>query len=522
MYGNRVPRSLSLKVNRTKLIQQHITSGFKTSKIIDVCKDDSSPIIESTTSKVKEVVIANDVLAVLLSTGIAKIYNIMTGKYTCEINPSNYNTVHTLVYNHINNTLIIAYAAFPAHLQCKVVDCLELTKGKIVSYPKAHKFESVILSHPAFFEFCETNERIGSANLNDKMYTFWNMRNYQAVFEVHDNYQEIRVSDGLVAMFKQPENNIIPLALYDIEDGTKLVQSSIEILPDREMQFLELLVSKLMIKQEGCCLRIYDLLKGTKQIVFNSKNFHPSAFVFYDHSPALDGKMYRNESSKKFFTVSIDIVQFWELDQMALTRIHTIHIPGMNNPDLLSHSTISNIVCFYTRNLLQKKEVCAKSEEDEGNTDLIFQEHDSSYFPLSEQGEIISVDALSSNYVTSNSCNSIDHDGTNTNMNRSTRVQNKKKRKLHKNCSEVGFGALMFYGLNDGCFLSQISEGVIGDSVEVIATNNTLSIIAIGTKYGTVRIIRNNPKYDEYELKKSTNERVFDNLVPVKKIRRKE
>lgn len=33
-----------------------------------------------------------------------------------------------------------------------------------------------------------------------------------------------RVSDGLVAMFKQPVNNTIPLALFDIQNGERLVK----------------------------------------------------------------------------------------------------------------------------------------------------------------------------------------------------------------------------------------------------------------------------------------------------------
>ncbi|KNC35903.1 hypothetical protein PFLG_00853 [Plasmodium falciparum RAJ116] len=125
--------------------------------------------------------------------------------------------------------------------------------------------ERVILSHPAFFEFCETNGRIGAANLNTNSYTFWNMETYEPVFEIEEEFQEIRVSDGLVAMFKQPVNNTIPLALFDIQNGERLVETVISILPRREMQFLELLVSKLLIKQEGSSLRIYDLLKKTRQ-----------------------------------------------------------------------------------------------------------------------------------------------------------------------------------------------------------------------------------------------------------------
>lgn len=531
MYGNRMPKSLSFKINRKKLMQQHITSGYKTSKIIDVHKSSSTDPTEDSISCVKEIVIANDVLAVLLTNGIAKTYHMTTGKFLCEINPDNFNTVHTLVYNNLNDTLIIAYAAFPAHLQCKVVECLGLLKGKVVSYPPAKSFENVILSHPAFFEFCETNERIGSANLNHMVYTFWDMRNYKTVFEVHDDYQEIRVSDGLVAMFKQPENNIIPLALYDIQDGKKLVHSEIEILPDKEMQFLELLVSKLLIKQEGCNLRIYDLLRNTKQTVAHSKKFHPSAFVFYDHSSPLNGKVYMNQGNKKFFTVSKDIIQFWELNNIFLTRLHTIHVPGLKNPDLCSHSVVTELVCLYTSNGFLQKKSCSMDNEKEGDTNLIKQESNASLLSFSKYGKKRRSESLSSNCSNNNGSNSdngdvdVDDDDESSSSSSSSescssrRIRKQNKRKFDKYYDNVESGALLLYGLNDGRFLNQLSEGVIGDSVEVIATNSTMSIIAIGTKYGTVRILRNNPKHDEYELKESTDDNTYDNLVCVKKIR---
>lgn len=526
MYGNRIPKSLSFKINRKKLMQQNITSGYKTLKIIDVHKGSSTDSSEDSISCVKEIVIANDVLAVLLTNGIAKAYHMTTGKFLCEINPDNFNTVHTLVYNNLNDTLIIAYAAFPAHLQCKVVECLGLLKGKVVSYPPAKNFENVILSHPAFFEFCETNERIGSANLNHMMYTFWDMRNYKTVFEVHDDYQEIRVSDGLVAMFKQPENNIIPLALYDIQDGKKLVHSEIEILPDKEMQFLELLVSKLLIKQEGCNLRIYDLLRNTRQTVAHSKRFHPSAFVFYDHSSPINGKVYMNQGTKKFFTVSKDIIQFWELNNILLSRLHTIHVPGLKNPDLCSHSVVTELVCLYSSYRFLPKKSCAIDDGKEGDTNLVKQESNASLLSLSQYGERRKSESFSNSYSNNNDSNSnIDNDDDESSSSESCssrRIRKQNKRKFNEYYDKVESGALLLYGLNDGCFLNQLSEEAIGDSVEVIATNTTMSIIAIGTKYGTVRILRNNPKHDEYELKENTEGDTYDNLVCVKKIRTEE
>lgn len=86
------------------------------------------------------------------------------------------------------------------------------------------------------------------------------MSNYQPVFEIQgQGYQEIRVSDGVVVMLSQPRYNIIPISLYDIEDGSLLVCAcckscdfvqatrELEIVEHRELQFLELLVTQLLV-----------------------------------------------------------------------------------------------------------------------------------------------------------------------------------------------------------------------------------------------------------------------------------
>ncbi|SOV20434.1 conserved Plasmodium protein, unknown function [Plasmodium gaboni] len=204
-YGKHIPKSLSSKINKRKLIQKNICTNYKTIKIIDIYKNLPYNQLNNGRTKIKEIILANDVLVVLLLSGISRAYNMINGEFLCEINPNNFSVVHTIVYNSYNNTLIIAYASFPAHLQCKVIDCNDLKHG-ITNSSKL-----------------ETNGRIGAANLNTNSYTFWNMETYEPVFEIEEEFQEIRVSDGLVAMFKQPVNNTIPLALFDIQNGERLV-----------------------------------------------------------------------------------------------------------------------------------------------------------------------------------------------------------------------------------------------------------------------------------------------------------
>ncbi|SCN43181.1 conserved Plasmodium protein, unknown function [Plasmodium ovale] len=476
MYGNNIPKSLSSKISKNKVIQKNICANYKTIKIIDIYENLPFNQMNNERTKIKEIILANDVIVVLLISGISRAYDIVNGRFLCEINPNTFSVVHTIVYNSYNNTLIVAYASFPAHLQCKVIDCNDLKIGRTNSSGLGILFEKVILSHPAFFEFCETNGRIGAANLNANSYTFWDMRTYERVFEIEEEFQEIRVSDGLVAMFKQPLNNTIPLALFDIENGKRLVETVISILPRKEMQFLELLVTKLLIKQEGSSLRIYDLLKSTRQKVKNTYAFQPTAFVFYDHPSPINGKVYNNEISKKFFTISNDLIEFWDLDSSMLRKMYAIYVPGLRDPDLCNHSLTAEILCLYSSSAFEK---IRKYE---------------SLFKYVDSGET---------YDQAMHVEGIRRGNKNALYKKKILYNNIQNDKLKSDISRenFNFGALLFFSLSDGEFLNYISENVCGNSVEVLTSNNSMTTIICGDDKGFVRILRNNPKFDDFEIR---------------------
>ncbi|GFE54874.1 hypothetical protein BaOVIS_022780 [Babesia ovis] len=224
--------------------------------------------------------------------------------------------------------------------------------GKMVSPRIGFNFESVVLQHPAFFEFCGTNKRIGAADLCKHVYRFWDMNTYELVFEIKGKgYQEIRVSDGVVVMLSQPRHNFIPLSLYDIEDGTLLATRHIEIVQHRELQFLELLATQLLIKQQSGPVRAYDIIRGDGFTVNDTTNFQPSGFVFYDTTPpstydesSIIVKSKWSYRPRKFFTISRSCIEFWELTRCHLVRTRQLIIQGMDNPDICCHSLWANLL----------------------------------------------------------------------------------------------------------------------------------------------------------------------------------
>lgn len=352
-YGACLPRRLDSGHRTSRLVAKAMCSNFTEVIRIDALKElpKSYPAGCRELRDVKEIVLVDNLACVLMKSGLARCYDSTDGILLCELNPVDpsavhFAAVHTLVHNASNNTLIIAYSSLPAHLQCKVVLIEALREGRVESPTYSFQFECVVLRHPAFFEFCGTNKRIGAADLYKHVYRFWNMSNYQPVFEIQgQGYQEIRVSDGVVVMLSQPRYNIIPISLYDIEDGSLLATRELEIVEHRELQFLELLVTQLLIKQQGGLMRAYDILRGDGFAVDNTMHFRPNGFVFYDTSTGLESDDVIAASKKKFsyrprkfFTISKMSIEFWELTRCYLIRTRQLYIEGTYNSRFASAS----------------------------------------------------------------------------------------------------------------------------------------------------------------------------------------
>eukprot|EP00375_Theileria_parva_P002424 XP_765102.1 hypothetical protein [Theileria parva strain Muguga] len=152
-----------------------------------------------------------------------------------------------------------------------------------------------------------------------------------------------KVSDGLLVMLDQPNDDYISLSLFDIENGAKLVpaiplfilqiDSIINIIPKKPLQFLELLVSQILIKQEGQLFSVIDILRNKKTVGLNTIYFKPRGFVFFDYT-------------RRFFTISSNSIEFWQLSPTQLTQTTSINVPGVENPDLCCHSIMSDMFCI--------------------------------------------------------------------------------------------------------------------------------------------------------------------------------
>ncbi|XP_952182.1 uncharacterized protein TA13710 [Theileria annulata] len=160
IYGDEIPPSIEIRNNSYNIHPRFLNHRPYHKMNLKVLEElpENYPIYCYEMSEVKEIIFTDEIVAVLMKSGLARAFDLISGVLKCELNPDinsiHFPCVHTIVYNKRNDTLIIAYSSFPSHLQCKVIYCQYLIEGKMLSPTSSFNFEQVVLNHPAYFEFC--------------------------------------------------------------------------------------------------------------------------------------------------------------------------------------------------------------------------------------------------------------------------------------------------------------------------------------------------------------------------------
>ncbi|XP_026193500.1 uncharacterized protein LOC113147378 [Cyclospora cayetanensis] len=271
-----------------------------------------SKVVEQ--KKIKEIIFAGRCVIVVTEGGVCRAYDTKSTRFLADLNPgAPWKKITTAIYHAKNDTVVVVFEPNPGGLQCQVF---------IASVT------NVVLSHPAFFEFDEANGVILAAQQGDvQSFQFWNHTKFKLVFSVHGEEYE---------------------AVFDVEDGRRVAEISIPIDQYRRVEFLELLVSKLLFKQERASLRVIDLLNNgaSIKVPHTRDSFSPVGFVFFEVPERVMGKKYLDQRARRFFTISLDTVQFWILEHNRLDKLYSIRIPGLREAGLCQQCMGTNLLAI--------------------------------------------------------------------------------------------------------------------------------------------------------------------------------
>ncbi|KAK6588227.1 hypothetical protein RS030_6805 [Cryptosporidium xiaoi] len=132
-----------------------------------------------------------------------------------------------------------------------------------------------------------------------------------------------------------------------------------------DIQFLELHREYLLLKQEKCSIRVWNLLTNTSKKISETRDFQPKAFIFFDQITDINN--YTN-----FLTVSTDDISVWKCNNLGDVEIKfKITLPGIQTADCVNVCFSKGVILTYCNSLI------LENEEVEENNSL----NESNYVP---------------------------------------------------------------------------------------------------------------------------------------------
>lgn len=464
-HGYLLPRSKVVEQKRGKAQERTFVSRLNVVKTIDVFAD---PLPESAllgSKRVKEIIFAGRCVVVVTEGGVCRAYEAQSTCLIADLNPvAPWKKVTTAIYHANNDTVVVVFEPTPGGLQCQVFLASALERGQLKAPPISSDFENVVLCHPAFFEFDEANGVILAAQQGEvQSFQFWNHTEFKLLFSVNgEDFEEVRISHGLAAMFKPTSANVFSASVFDIEDGRRLAEIDIPIDQYRRVEFLELLVSKLLFKQDRASLRVIDLLNNGScmKVPRTRDSFAPVGFVFFEVPERVMGKKYFDQRARRFFTISAGLVQFWILHNSRLDTLHSIKINGLREAGLCQQGIGANLLA-----------VCPSHTLSDRNEMLA---------PGCSEAAFVSALELQKGKLERKQSKVFDPLEP-----LSGHVSEPTKRGLISS----GPKSVHFFSMEDGQYVGSVPPRLCGDNVEVLQVSIENMAVGCGDHTGTVRLL---------------------------------
>ncbi|KAK9173190.1 hypothetical protein CmeUKMEL1_06405 [Cryptosporidium meleagridis] len=324
---------------------------MKLSSILDITND-LPQIIRghcklSKPSKIIEVVFSKEILFVLNDSGLGTAYNRHNNKILCILNRSPSETIRSLFYNKMNNTIVIAFHHDPSMLNCTIFNVQDVMLKRNISSNIGKEFQQIKVGNPGFIEFDDGNGRIVVADPQNDYFTFWDMSNYNKLYQIKgQNFLEMRISDGTVVFFRQPSYSTIEAHLCNISNGEYLEKTIVKLRSSLDIQFLELHREYLLLKQESCSIRVWNLLTNSSKKISRTRDFHPKAFIFFDQITEIN-------NFTNFLTVSTDEINVWTCNNLGEVEVKfKISLPGIQTADCVNVCFSKGIIMTYCNGLI--------------------------------------------------------------------------------------------------------------------------------------------------------------------------
>ena len=312
-------------------------------------------------SPVIEIVAARNVIFGLTQTGLCAAFDRRENRKICFLNVAPDEVIRSLFYNKINDA-IITVSVYKcdgySSLQCRSTSLKCVKRGE--SQHGYALFPSEVLRWPGFVEFDDVNSKVLTFSAVDEVYKIWDLANYTLLYEIKNRgIQEIKISPGIMLIIhehrvQEAESGesfaVAPLKVLDVETGTTLKDFYRPLKQaggvTKQLEFIEQFNEKLLMKQSGEDLEIFDIRTDCSVTVPGTDFVAPSAFIFL-------------HNNQLFLTFKGREISVWNFrgEQVTTFADHRLMIPNCNTNNIYINTTQDILLSYCTRNLASEDDM---------------------------------------------------------------------------------------------------------------------------------------------------------------------
>ncbi|KAL6049885.1 hypothetical protein QOT17_020158 [Balamuthia mandrillaris] len=289
---------------------RHEFDLFTLSNVFDPVLDDDYAAQQR--NEVVELISVRHLTFAVTRYGTCFVVNFASRQLLYELNdPSSSERIRTIFWNKLTQSMILVSVTMPEEpstLRCRAIPFVHISRSNLAeSIPL---FTSENITPPGFIEFDHINDIALTFSPSQGRYKVWEMKEYTPLFSIDANgVNEVRMSTGcfLIIRDQSYSQQKLTVDILSLPDGSLLRTILLKVHNKKEVEFIELVHEKLLVKTRGYNLQIVDVKTLDTREVIDTRHLNASSFIFL-------------HSKRLFLICYMGLITVWDFEGSFVSR----------------------------------------------------------------------------------------------------------------------------------------------------------------------------------------------------------
>ncbi|KAL6069091.1 F-box/WD repeat-containing protein 4 [Balamuthia mandrillaris] len=277
---------------------RHEFDLFTLSNVFDPVLDDDYAAQQR--NEIVELVSVRHLTFAVTRYGTCFVVNFANRRLLYELNdPSSSERIRTIFWNKLTQSLVLVSVTIPEEpstLRCRAIPFVHISRSNLAE--SVPLFTSENITPPGFIEFDHINDIALTFSPSQGRYKVWEMKEYTPLFSIDANgVNEVRMSQQKLTV-----------DILSLPDGSLLRTILLKVHNKKEVEFIELVHEKLLVKTRGHNLQIVDIKTLDTREVIDTRHLNASSFIFL-------------HSKRLFLICYMGLITVWNFEGSFVSRL---------------------------------------------------------------------------------------------------------------------------------------------------------------------------------------------------------